>query len=68
MVGELPARHVPDVQLHARAIVRSIGHAVAAAGSVAQDELHILAGVVAQRVVGGQLQLEHDHVVRLAFQ
>jgi hypothetical protein len=59
MVGELAAGHVADVQLdrgRACPVVRRVGHAVAAARAVAQDELDVLAGVVLEVLVGRQLQ------------
>ena len=65
VVGELAAGHVADVQLDGwrRAQqVRRVGHAVAAPGTVAQDELHVLAGAVLQVLVGRQLELQHRHV------
>jgi hypothetical protein len=68
MVGELAARHVADVQLYPGAVVRRIGHAVAAPRAVAQDEFNVLPRVVAEGVVGRQLQLEHHHVMRHLFQ
>jgi hypothetical protein len=39
--------------------VRRIGHAVAAARAVAQDELDVLAGAVLEVLVGRQLQSQH---------
>jgi len=63
MIGELAAGHVADVQFDAGAVVRRIGHRVAAAHAVAQDEFDVLPGVVAQGVVGGQLQLDYHDVV-----
>jgi hypothetical protein len=61
----LAARHVAQVQFDGRRgaqLVRRVGHAVAAPRAIAQDELDILAGVVLQNLVGGQLQAQHDHV------
>jgi hypothetical protein len=73
MVGELAAGHVAQVQLdHGHAgggqRVRRAGHAVAAAAAVAQDDLDVLARVVLDDVVGGQLQAHAHHVVRQALQ
>ena len=68
MVGEFPARHVPDVQLHAGAAchqgVRCIGHGVAAARTIAQQKVNVLTGPKLEAVIGGQLQLDHHHIVR----
>ena len=65
MVGELAAGHVAHVQFDRRRaaqVVRRIGHAVAAPGAVAQDELDVLSGAVLQVLVGRQLQAQHGHV------
>ena len=64
-VGEAAARHVAQVQLQPQSLldaVRRAGHRVAAPQPAGQDELHVLAGVVAQLDIGGQLQ-GHDHHV-----
>ena len=45
--------------------VRRVGHRVAAARAVAQDEFDVLAGVELQRLAGRQLQAQQHHVVRL---
>ena len=65
MIGEHPARHVPDVQLDlARQRVRRVGHRVAAARAVAQDELDVLAGAELKVLVGSELHRQHGHVGR----
>jgi hypothetical protein len=59
VVGELAAGHVAHVQLDRRRAaqrVRRVGHAVAAPRAVAQDELDVLPGAVAEVLVGRQLQ------------
>ena len=66
VVGELATGHVTDVQFHRAS--RCIGHRVAAACAVAQQELHILTRVVLEIVVGGQLQLHHHHIVGFFLQ
>ena len=66
MVGELAARQVADVQLNACGSflrVWRIGHGVGTAGSVTQDELHVLPGVIAEGVCRRQLQADAHHVV-----
>ncbi|MBX3607875.1 MAG: NAD-dependent epimerase/dehydratase family protein [Piscinibacter sp.] len=70
VVGELAARHVADVQLDEGLVglgVRRVGHRVAAPCTVAQDELDVLPGVVAQRVIGRQLHRQHGDVGRGAL-
>mmetsp|Transcript_41205 Transcript_41205/g.96295 ORF Transcript_41205/g.96295 Transcript_41205/m.96295 type:complete len:555 (-) Transcript_41205:257-1921(-) len=63
MVGEPAAGHVADVQLDLAGLaVRRIGHRIAAAGAVAQDELDILASAELEILVGRQLQAQHGHV------
>ncbi len=71
VVGELAPRHVAQVQFEAglRGLgVGRVGHGVAAALAVAQQELHILASVVLEGVAGGQLQAHHDHIGRNPLQ
>ena len=71
VVGELAAGHVAQVQFHRRLAglrVRGIGHGIAAAVAVAQQKFHILTRVVLKGVAGRQLQPQHDHVVRHAFE
>src|SRR6185369_853838 len=67
VVGELAAGQVADVQLELRLVddgMRRVGHRVAAPGTVAQDELDVLAGAVLEQVVGGQLQANDRDVGR----
>ena len=67
MVGEFATRHVANVQLHAGAAcdqgVRCIGHGVAAARAIAQQKVNVLSCAELEAVVGGQLQLDHHHIV-----
>ena len=67
MVGEFATRHVANVQLHAGAArhqgVRRIRHGVTAARAIAQQKVNVLAGTKLKRIVGGQLQLDHHHIV-----
>ena len=48
--------------------VRRVGHGVGAARTIAQDEFDVLACVVAEGVVGGQLQAHLHHVGRFFLQ
>ena len=71
VVGELAAFHVTNVQLKAGCgflHMRGGGHRVGAAGAVAQNEFHILTGVVLELFAGGQLQANLHHVVRFFLQ
>jgi len=73
VVGEHAARHVPDVQFDAPGAgfpqrVRGVGHGVAAAHAVSQDELDVLACAEAELVGGGQLKAHHHHIGRHAGQ
>ncbi|MCY1365231.1 hypothetical protein D9M69_520700 [compost metagenome] len=71
VVGELAPGHVAQVEFEPglRGLgVGRVGHGIAAALAVAQQEFHVLAGVVLEGVAGGQLQAHHYHVGRNPFQ
>ena len=67
MVGELAARHVANVQLQPRGLglrVGGVGHGIGAAHATLQQELDVLARVVAEGVGRGQLQAQLHDIVR----
>ena len=71
-VGELAAGHVADVQFHRGWChlqgVRRVRHAVAAARTIAQQKFDVLTSVKLHHIVGGQLQFQHNHIVRFLLQ
>ena len=64
LVREMPAGHVPDVQLEQRVVVRRRGERKAAAAAVLQQEVDVLAGEILQALVRRQLDLDDRDVRR----
>ena len=66
-VSELAAGHVANMQLHFRgAWLQSVGriaHAVAAAGTIAEQKFNVLTCVELHHIGGRQLQMDHHHIV-----
>src|SRR5690606_37279768 len=66
-IGEPSAGQVPDVQLQGVGLAGRGRHRVGAPGSVAQDQLDVLAGEIAQGLPRRQLQAQDDDVGRDPF-
>ena len=63
IVGENSVRHVADVELHAVAFVRRIGHGKVAALAVRQNHFEILASLEMDAESGGKAQMHEGDVV-----
>ena len=63
VVGEFATGHMANVQFHTVAL-RRVGHGVAAARAIAEQEFNVLTGAIQKRVVRWQLKLQHHDVVR----